>query len=292
MPDALRLMAVHAHPDDESSKGAAAMARYVEEGVQVLVVTCTGGERGSVLNPRLQHDQSVLDHLSEIRRQEMNSARQILGVQQAWLGFIDSGLHEGATQGYLPAACFGRADPQQAAKPLVRLIRQFRPHVLTTYPPGGDYPHPDHAMTHEVSMAAVHAAANPIRWPREGRPWQVSKVYYHQQYSQQRLLALDAAMKQAGLGHGFDDWFIPLSAVPAGNLTTRVPCADYFQVRDRALMAHATQIDPDGPFFACPLEIQHQVWPTEDYELAFATIAVHLPEDDLFAGLREPIHLS
>ncbi|MDI9579692.1 MAG: PIG-L family deacetylase, partial [Thermobispora sp.] len=89
MSEPLRLMAVHAHPDDESSKGAATMARYVAEGVEVLVVTCTGGERGSILNPKMDHP-DVLANLPEIRRQEMEKARQILGVQQRFLGFVDS----------------------------------------------------------------------------------------------------------------------------------------------------------------------------------------------------------
>src|SRR5881392_3192422 len=92
VPDPLRLMAVHAHPDDESSKGAATMARYVDEGVDVLVVTCTGGERGSILNPALQHRKDIEDNISEIRRAEMDRAREILGVRQDWLGFVDSGL--------------------------------------------------------------------------------------------------------------------------------------------------------------------------------------------------------
>ena len=94
-PDRLRLMAVHAHPDDESSKGAATMARYVDEGVDVLVVTCTGGERGSILNPALQGRPEIEANIAEIRRNEMVRAREILGVHQEWLGFVDSGLPEG-----------------------------------------------------------------------------------------------------------------------------------------------------------------------------------------------------
>ena len=78
-------MAVHAHPDDESSKGAATMARYVAEGVDVMVVTCTGGERGSVLNPKMDRPE-ILDNITEIRRAEMDRAREILGVRQEWLG--------------------------------------------------------------------------------------------------------------------------------------------------------------------------------------------------------------
>ena len=82
----LRLLAVHAHPDDESSKGAATMAKYVAEGAQVLVATCTGGERGDVLNPKM--DRRVWADLAAIRAGEMDAAREILGVEQVWLGFV------------------------------------------------------------------------------------------------------------------------------------------------------------------------------------------------------------
>src|SRR6476661_742228 len=87
----LRLLHVHAHPDDESSKGAATTAKYVAEGVDVVIATCTGGERGSILNPSMDRP-DVLANISSIRREEMARAREILGVEQVWLGFIDSGL--------------------------------------------------------------------------------------------------------------------------------------------------------------------------------------------------------
>ncbi len=99
-----RLLAVHAHPDDESSKGAATMARYVSEGADVMVVTCTGGEAGSVLNPAMDRP-DVRENLPEVRRGEMERARQILGVQQEWLGFQDSGLPEGDPPPPLPEGC-------------------------------------------------------------------------------------------------------------------------------------------------------------------------------------------
>src|SRR5436189_2350518 len=155
MPDEpLRLMAVHAHPDDESSKGAATMARYVDEGAEVLVVTCTGGERGSILNPALQGRPDIEANMTNIRKAEMARAREILGVEQAWLGFVDSGLPEGDPLPPLPEGAFGLQDPVEAAIPLVKLIREFRPHVMTTYDENGGYPHPDHIMCHKVSVEA------------------------------------------------------------------------------------------------------------------------------------------
>src|SRR3954468_3815544 len=124
----MRLMAVHAHPDDESSKGAATMARYVAQGVQVLVATCTGGERGSVLNPKMDRPE-VLADITNIRRAEMAKAREILGVEQAWLGLVDPRRPEGAPLPPLPEGSFGLQDPAEAALALVKLIREFRPHV-------------------------------------------------------------------------------------------------------------------------------------------------------------------
>src|SRR5438067_12437021 len=151
-------MAVHAHPDDESSKGAATMARYVREGVDVLVVTCTGGERGDILNPALAEDPDVLADLPARRRAEMARAREILGVRQEWLGFVDSGLPEGDPLPPLPEGCFALQPVEEAAERLVEMIRRFRPHVMTTYDENGGYPHPDHVMTHKISMVAFDAA--------------------------------------------------------------------------------------------------------------------------------------
>src|SRR4026208_1243875 len=99
-------MAVHAHPDDESSKGAATMARYVAEGKDVLVVSCTGGERGDVLNPALRNDPEILRDMPEVRRREMAQAHRILGVQHTWLGLVDSGPPGGAPS---PALAAGRS---------------------------------------------------------------------------------------------------------------------------------------------------------------------------------------
>ena len=285
----LRLMAVHAHPDDESSKGAATMARYVAEGVHVLVVTCTGGERGSILNPRLQGDPAVLANLSEIRRQEMETARRILGVEQAWLGFVDSGLPEGDPLPPLPDGCFAVQPLEVAAEPLVRLVRQFRPHVMTTYDENGGYPHPDHVMCHRVSVEAFEAAGDPRRYPGTGRPWRPLKLYYNQTFSKKRTLALHEGLLAAGLESPYGEWLKRWDDHVERAITTHVPCADFFSVRDRALLAHATQVDPDGSWFACPLEIQRKVWPTEDFELARSHVDVTLPEDDLFAGIRAEV---
>jgi mycothiol S-conjugate amidase len=288
----LRLMAVHAHPDDESSKGAATMAKYVAQGVDVLVVTCTGGERGSVLNPKLDRP-DIWENIAEIRRAEMDLAREILGVRQAWLGFVDSGLPEGDPLPPLPEGCFGLLDASDAAGPLVRLIREFRPHVVTTYDEEGGYPHPDHVMCHRVSVVAFDAAGDPDSFPHLGEPWQPLKLYYQLSFTRPRVLALHEAMLAAGLESPYAEWIGSWDENDrrdkSHRVTTRVPCGDFFEVRDDALRAHATQVDPDGFWFRVPLAIQRSAWPTEDYELARSLVDSKLPEDDLFAGVRETL---
>jgi mycothiol S-conjugate amidase len=283
-------MAVHAHPDDESSKGAASMARYVREGVDVLVVTCTGGERGSVLNPKMDRP-DVWENISEIRRLEMEKAREILGVRQAWLGFIDSGLPEGDPLPPLPEACFALEPLEVATAPLVRLMREFRPHVVTTYDEKGGYPHPDHIKCHEVSVEAFGAAGDADRYREFGEPWQPLKLYYHMSFTKQRVTELHETMISLGLESPYAEWLANWDGADdmSPRVTTRVRCEEYFPLRDDALRAHATQVDPDGRWFHVPMEVQQKSWPTEDYELVRSLVDTKTPEDDLFAGIRETV---
>jgi mycothiol S-conjugate amidase len=283
----LRLMAVHAHPDDESSKGAATMARYVAEGVDVHVATCTGGERGSVLNPKMDRPE-VLADITNIRRAEMDKAREILGVKQDWLGFVDSGLPEGDPLPPLPEGCFGLQEPKEAALPLVRLIRSFRPHVMTTYDENGGYPHPDHIMCHKISVVAFDLAGDPEAYPELGEPWQPLKLYYNSGWTRARMMALHEGMLEQGLESPYTEWLEKWAERDdrGDKITTRIECGEYFGVRDDALRAHATQVDPDGFWFKVPLELQQKVWPTEDFELARSLVDSPLPESDLFAGIR------
>jgi mycothiol S-conjugate amidase len=291
-------MAVHAHPDDESSKGAATMARYVREGAQVLVATMTGGERGDILNPAMDRPEIKAD-ISGVRRAEMARAREILGVEQRFLGFVDSGLPEGDPKPPLPEGCFALTEVTAAAEPLVRAIREFRPHVMITYDEQGGYPHPDHIMTHRVAVAAFEAAADPDAYPDSGEPWQPLKLYYFASFHGAKFVALHEEMIRRGLESPYTKIFEERAARAAerGNdqhefeITTRVPCGDFFEVRDQALKAHATQVDPAGFWFRCPIDVQRSAWPTEDYHLARSVVDTDLPEDDLFAGVRERVSL-
>ena len=289
----LRLLAVHAHPDDESSKGAATMAMYVRSGVDVMVATLTGGERGDILNKAMELP-DVRANLPRIRREEMARARAILGVRQRFLGFTDSGLPEGDPLPPLPDGCFALEKLEDAAEPLVALVREFRPHVLLTYDENGGYPHPDHVKTHEVTIEAFEAAGDPDRYPGSGQPWQPLKLYYFATFHRARFTALHEEMERRALKSPYAEWLADWEEEPpkgrkALEITSRVRCDDFFAIRDQALLAHATQIDPESTWFACPREVQRAAWPTEDYHLARSLVDTELPEDDLFAGIRERV---
>ncbi|AYF72823.1 mycothiol conjugate amidase Mca [Nocardia yunnanensis] len=285
-------MAVHAHPDDESSKGAATTARYAAEGNEVLVVTLTGGERGDILNPAMDTP-GVKDRITEVRREEMAAAAEALGVEQTWLGFVDSGLPEGDPLPPLPAGCFALVPLEEATEALVRVVRKFRPHVMTTYDEQGGYPHPDHIMCHKVSVAAFEAAGDPDRFPDAGEPWQPLKLYYNHGFSLTRLEVFADEYARIGQPFPMQEWMDRMRKYAAergdimGRVTTQIECAKYFPQRDDALRAHATQIDPNGAFFAVPLEMQQRLWPTEEYELAKTRVRTAIPETDLFAGIDD-----
>ena len=282
----LRLMAVHAHPDDESSKGAATSAKYVTEGAEVLVVSCTGGERGDILNPNLAGDPQVLRDMAEVRRREMAAAAAALGVQHRWLGFVDSGLPEGDPLPPLPEGCFALEEVETAAAALVQVVRDFRPHVMTTYDENGGYPHPDHVMCHKVSAAAFEGAADLARFPG-GEPWQPLKLYYNGGFSRDRIEVFHQAILEAGGESPFAEWLERRSDRPERRVDARVRCEEHFEARDRALLAHATQIDPGGFFFRVPRQQQAELWPTEEFELARSAVETAVPETDLFAGVRD-----
>lgn len=280
----LRLMAIHAHPDDESSKGAATTAKYVDEGIEVMVVSCTGGERGDVLNAQAQ-ELVDLYGIHEVRQREMAEAARILGVQHEWLGFMDSGFTEGEP---LPEDAFALVPLEISVPPLVKLLREFRPQVVTTYDENGGYPHPDHIQTHVITMAAITAAADPNLHPEFGPAHQVQKVYYNQQFHKARIVALHNLLLEQEIESPYVEWLDKWEDKPedAERITTSIECAKYFPIRDAALKAHATQIEPDGRWFLVSTELQQSAWPTEEFQLASSLVPTTLPESDLFAGLR------
>jgi mycothiol S-conjugate amidase len=287
------LLAVHAHPDDESSKGAGSFARYADEGVRTVIVTCTGGEAGDILNPAMDKPGN-LARMPELRRQELAKALEILNVRQHYfLGYRDSGMPETETNKHPHA--FANADLDEAVGRLVRILRAERPQVVLTYDENGGYPHPDHIRTHEISVAAFDAVGDPARYPEAGEPFQPSKLYYFASFSRRRLWALHEGVLERGLESPFAKWIERRDKeseesgeeVHEPEVTTQVDIGKWLpQARD-ALIAHATQIDPNGFWFAVPDEVVADIYPWEDYALVHSRVSTPRPEWDLFAGIDE-----
>jgi mycothiol S-conjugate amidase len=278
---------VHAHPDDESSKGAGSVARYHAAGVHTVLVCCTGGEAGDILNPAMDRP-DVREQLHEIRMRELERATSIIGYDEVvMLGYRDSGM-SGTPENEDPR-CFARAPLEEAVGRLVAVIRRTRPQVVVTY--GDDqtgYPHPDHLRVHDITVPAFDAAGDANAYPDAGAPWQPSKMYYTA-WSRRRIVAMHEKFLELGLESPFDEkWFERPSQDE--RMTTTVDITGYAAVREMALMAHETQVDPTSKFwFGLPPEVSQSVYPVDEYVLARSLVPTTVPEDDLFAGVPDPV---
>ncbi|MCS5734248.1 mycothiol conjugate amidase Mca [Herbiconiux daphne] len=284
-------MAVHAHPDDESSKGAATYAYYLDRGVDVMVVSCTGGERGSVLNEGLEPRIWAERDMAGLRRVEMTAAQAAVGFEHRWLGYVDSGYQEPGSVDPLPVNSFGTIPVATAAAPLVKLIREYRPHVLITYDENGGYPHADHIRCHEISALAYQAAADAAAYPDAGPAWSISKLYYDRIMNPERFEAVYELLSVEQPDHPFlkdlTEMRERMKERPSYE-TVRIPAGPFFDVRDTALRAHASQVAPDHPFFFWPNDLQLRAWPYEDFQLVDSRVpAATTPETDLFDGVED-----
>lgn len=288
MPD-LHAMFVHAHPDDESSKGAATMARYAKEGYRISVVTLTDGMQGDILNPAMDRP-GVKERMAELRREELANALAILGVTDHFpMGYPDSGYVEDfdGDGSQLVGDCFYNIPVEEIVERLVAILRAERPDVVVTYPEGGGYPHPDHIRTHDVTVAAFDASGDENAFPDAGAAWQPRKLYYVGAFNRHKVEALHAACLERDMESPFTGWLERFDPDEADPSTTHVEIGDYLGHRSRALLAHATQIDPNGMWFRIPDEMVRQIYPYEDFELARSLVHTELPESSLFAGLED-----
>lgn len=292
MPDEpLCLMTVHAHPDDESSKTAGSVALYSDEGARTVLVTCTGGEAGDVLNPAVQRP-ATEDEMTALRLEELSAATAILGYSAVrMLGYRDSGML-GSEDNDHPES-FARADLEEATGRLVEIVREERPQVLIAY---GDehtfYPHPDHVRAHEIAVAAFDAAGDPDRFPQAGKPWQPLKLYY---------TAWSRALVEAWIKAFDAEEESPFAAWLEGRdfqderFTTRIDVNEHFERRREALLAHRSQVDPESFWMRIRNEVLREIYPWEEYMLVRNLVAGYTVaggaakgewETDLFAGVR------
>jgi mycothiol S-conjugate amidase len=279
------LLAIHAHPDDESSKGAGTMARYAKEGARVVLVCATGGEQGEILNPRMDKP-GILDRIAEVRKAELETACDLLGVSQIYyLGYRDSGMPGDKANSHPKA--FGRADADEVTAKLVEIIRKEQPEVILGYDESKGYEHPDHVAVHSYGTRAFAEAGDPSKFPDAGDPWEPKKLYYFATFSKKRMVMLHEAAVAKGIDSPFGGWLENWDSIGFVDpeVTTQVDVGDFMELRNKALLAHATQIDPDSFWFAIPDDIQREVYPWEDYTLIESKVEAELPEEDLFAGL-------
>jgi mycothiol S-conjugate amidase len=282
----LTLLSLHAHPDDESSKGAGTVARYHAEGVHTVLVCATGGEAGDILNPAMDTDEVKAD-IGRVRRQELDRAAAIIGYDEVvMLGYRDSGMPD--SEANKNPDCFAAADLDEAIGRFVAIIRRTRPQVILSYRDETDwYPHPDHLRVHAITQPAVDRAADPVWYPEAGEPWQVAKIY-QSTWSRKRFTAMHEKFLELGLDSPFDDSRWTDRPDTDHEITTSIDITGYAHVRLDALLAHATQIDPNSPFwFGLPREVAVEVHPLDDYIRSFSLVDAPTPEDDLFAGVRE-----
>lgn len=260
------LLAVHAHPDDETLSTGALLATWAAAGLPTTVVTCTRGERGEVIGRRLAHLAGDPDALAAHRLTELAAALAALGVRDhvmldevagdgPWVdsGMIWQGEGRAALGTDVPEGAFALADVEVAAERLARVVRERRPAVLVTYEPDGGYGHPDHVQAHRVAMRAVELAAEGA----EG--WAVPCVLW---------AALDADALQAGragcgaeLAPGLRTAVgrpLPSAAVPPAAVDVRVDVPPVVEQVAGALGAHTTQVqairwlpEPDGVALGC-----------------------------------------
>jgi mycothiol S-conjugate amidase len=278
-----RLLCVHAHPDDEASKGAPTVARYVADGHEAYLVCATGGEEGDILNPAMDTPE-VRANLGLVRADELNRSVKAIGYHElVWLGYRDSGMPD--TEANANPACFAQVDLDEVTGVLVAAVRRLRPHVIITYSDDQQgYRHPDHLRVHDTSVLAFDRAGDPNWYPEAGDPWQPVKLYYSI-WSRGRMEAHHELYNQIGLKSPFDEkWFDRPSM--DHRITTRIDVGAFYAVRRDALLAHATQVDPKESFwFGLPDEAAAAAYPWEDYILAQTRVPAEVPETDLFAGV-------
>ena len=280
-----RLLCVHAHPDDEASKGASTVARYVAEGHEAYLVCATGGEEGDVLNKAMDTPE-VRANLARIRADELVRSVKAIGYDELiWLGYRDSGMPD-APANANPAS-FAQADLDEATGVLVAAVRRLRPHVIITYSDDQQgYRHPDHLRVHDVSVLAFDRAGDPAWYPEAGEPWVPAKLYYSM-WTRARMVAHHDMYSELGLKSPYDDkWFERPSL--DHRITTRIDVHDFYSVRREALLAHATQVDPTEAFwFGLPDEAAARAYRWDDYILAESRVPTDVPETDLFAGIAD-----
>jgi LmbE family N-acetylglucosaminyl deacetylase len=282
------LLAIFAHPDDESFGSGGTLARYgADPDVRVVLVCATLGEAGEISDPSL----STPERLGEVREAELRCACRALGVDVLHLlGYRDSGM-AGTPQNLDPQS-LTMADFDEAVGKIVAHIRQERPDVVVTFDHMGGYGHPDHIAIHYLAKAAFTAAADPLRYPGQIQaglePHQGRKLYYT---AIPRRFFLAVAERLHKMGIELPERYVQrlqngAFGLPEGACTTDINVQDYWDIKQAAVQCHATQLNPDSILSLLPPEIMRELQAWECFQLAKSRAGDDKGRQDLFAGLR------
>jgi len=277
----LTLLVVHAHPDDESISTGGVLAKYSKNGFQTVLVYCTKGEAGDILNPDFVHPIPGMS-IADIRAIELENALRVLDVKSVhFLGYRDSGM-AGTPQNHHPQA-FARADMQEATERLVQIIRQVRPHVIATYNEKGTYLHPDHIMANRVTLRAFHASGDPSLNAGTGlAPWQPTKLYYTA-IPLQRIRRMYKILVERGEEPGFDP---DVLGTPEEKISAVIDVRKYLSRKLEALNCHQSQMNPNSIFRRMPEEVREEAMGYEHFECVYGCSLTNGREADLFEGLH------
>jgi LmbE family N-acetylglucosaminyl deacetylase len=276
MPNRLTLMAVHAHPDDESSSTGGVLAMYADQGIRTVLVTCTNGEfgdgPGGVKPGEPGHDAAAV---AATRQRELDSACAILGVEVSErLGYHDSGMADWPYKDRSDAFCNVPVD--ESAGRLAALMERHRPQVVVTYDQHSGYDHPDHVQASRITLAAIEQTGVPDKLYFTARRWR-------------DFQQLRARMEELGVDMGprpqLDPDRLRQMEASAARITTAVDTTPVADRKRAALRAHASQI-AETWFAKMPESLFDEVFGVESFVREQDRTGAPVPEDDLFAGLR------
>ncbi len=274
------LLAVFAHPDDETFGAGGALARAARQGVHVALVCATRGEVGEIADPEI----ATPETLGEVRERELRCAAARLGAAEvSFLGYRDSGM-AGTPENDDPRA-FARAGEAEVVRALVGHVRRLRPEVVLTFDADGGYGHPDHMAIHRHTMAAVAVAADPSAHPSLGPPWTVRRVFYPV-IPRARFRELRERLAAGGVDAAFlADAERMLERLPDERVDVTLDVRGSVEAKLAALACHATQMPADHPFRALPEDLAREAMATEFFAIGLPEGLRAAPPADLFDGI-------
>jgi len=271
------LLAIYAHPDDETFGVGGTMAHYAERGMPVTMVCATRGEVGEIA----PGTGATPETLGQFREQELRDAMAILGVHDVrFLDYRDSGM-AGTPENNDPRA-FVNAPAETVIEQFVRVIRERRPEAIATWDPSGGYGHPDHIAVHRHATAAFHAAADPSQYPHAGEPWSGAKLLYTC-FPIDEWIRLTQEMRRLGIPTPSFDEDMAYADLPRLQPNIIIDVTAHYDQKREAMLAHRTQITPDDPFMRLPQDSQRRFFGREYFHRAHPPLPNGHVLADLFA---------